>query len=336
MLKLSFVLPCYNVERYIADCLDSIYAQDMSEDEYEVICVNDCSTDGTRSLIVVYSLKHSNLTLIDHEQNMTVGGARNTGLGAAKGEYVWFVDADDMIVPNTSKLYKIVEAGQIDILLFNFEKVYENCTHKSYEKLFLDSEICAGEEFINKYFPRQMAKLGIVWRSLFKRVFIVNNGLTFPKMIKGEDSIFVYNALLCARRMSSISDICYIYRGNPYSSSEARFLTAKRIFHEHVLFGSEICNIIIRFTDSITVTVRDELEQTIRWCINGDLRLVYALDPCEKKKFYKLIKSNKKLLRSMACYMSNRSRLVHFNTWNYPLWMVCVSLFGLIRTLKDK
>ena len=99
MRKLSIILPCYNVERYIADCLDSIYTQDLTEDEFEVICVNDCSTDGTREVIENYA-SHSNLTLIDHAENLTAGGARNTGIKAAKGEYIWFVDPDDMVKLN--------------------------------------------------------------------------------------------------------------------------------------------------------------------------------------------------------------------------------------------
>ena len=97
MIKVSFVLPCYNVERYIADCLNSIYSQDFPEEDFEVICVNDCSTDGTREVIVHYAEQHSNLNLIDHKENMTAGGARNTGIKVAQGEYIWFVDPDDMI-----------------------------------------------------------------------------------------------------------------------------------------------------------------------------------------------------------------------------------------------
>ena len=83
--KFSFILPCYNIGRYVAGCLDSLYSQDIPETAYEVICVNDCSTDNTREVILSYSAKHPNLTLIDHTENLTAGGARNTGIQASKG-----------------------------------------------------------------------------------------------------------------------------------------------------------------------------------------------------------------------------------------------------------
>ena len=79
-LKLSFVLPCYNVERYISECLDSLYQQNISVDEYEVICVNDCSTDSTEQIIKEYQVKYPTIRLINHLINKTVGGSRNTGL----------------------------------------------------------------------------------------------------------------------------------------------------------------------------------------------------------------------------------------------------------------
>ena len=79
-IKLSYILPIYNVERYLIDCLDSIYAQNIPEESFEVICVNDCSPDCSRDVILEYQKAHKNLVLIDHTENKKAGGARNTGL----------------------------------------------------------------------------------------------------------------------------------------------------------------------------------------------------------------------------------------------------------------
>jgi len=103
MISLSFIVPFYNVEKYIGACLDSLYAQDISEEEYEVICVDDCSPDKSRDIVLKFQRKHDNLKLITHEENKCLGGARNTGINVAKGKYLWFVDSDDMIRPNCLK-----------------------------------------------------------------------------------------------------------------------------------------------------------------------------------------------------------------------------------------
>ena len=86
MLKLSFILPCYNVAPYIGRCIESIEHQDIPQSEYEVICVDDCSTDDTVQKIKEYQAKYPNIQLICHTENKTAGGARNTGMDAAKGE----------------------------------------------------------------------------------------------------------------------------------------------------------------------------------------------------------------------------------------------------------
>ena len=125
MIKLSFILPCYNVGRYIAACLDSLFS--LQEIEFEVICINDCSTDNTRNVILDYAKRYSNLVFIDHLYNKTAGGARNAGIEIARGEYIWFVDPDDMIKPTSAPvLLRKMEEGALDLLMFNFEDVDEN------------------------------------------------------------------------------------------------------------------------------------------------------------------------------------------------------------------
>ena len=172
-LNLSIILPCYNVDRYIADCLDSIYAQDLPEDEFEVICVNDCSTDGTRKIISDCAALHPNLTLIDHTENLTAGGARNTGIKAAKGEYIWFVDPDDKISPNSSgTVYKIAKGKDIDVLMFNYDIIDEANHFLEKKNVFTDSDVFGGQEYVVKYFPNHFSRLCVVWCCLFRTVFL--------------------------------------------------------------------------------------------------------------------------------------------------------------------
>ena len=216
MIKVSFILPCYNVDRYIADCLDSIYAQNLPKEEFEVICVNDCSTDSTRSIIADYRLRHSNLILIDHEQNMNVGAARNSGIEVAKGEYIWFVDPDDMIKPNSAnEAYNKAKVEDLDVLFFNNVVVNEDKEFVKNESVFVETEVLSGQSFAIKYFPNRLAGLCIVWRCLFKTSFLMERNVVFPLMCKGEDVSFLWKALLCANRVRAVEGFYYSYRSNP-------------------------------------------------------------------------------------------------------------------------
>ena len=94
---LSFVVPVYNAAQYLPECLDSLLAQDISD--YEIICVNDGSKDTSPKILWQYAAQHGNIRVIDQE-NGGVVSARNAGLSAAQGDYVWFVDADDFLLPN--------------------------------------------------------------------------------------------------------------------------------------------------------------------------------------------------------------------------------------------
>ena len=98
-MKLSIIVPVYNVADYLPKCLDSLLVQDLSQNEYEIIVVNDGSTDNSGKIAEEYSKTYSNIILINQE-NQGLSGARNTGIQNAKGEYVQFVDSDDYLEPN--------------------------------------------------------------------------------------------------------------------------------------------------------------------------------------------------------------------------------------------
>ena len=86
MKRLSIIMPFYGVERYIRQCLESVYQQDIPESEFEVICVNDCTPDHSEEIVLEFQQRHNNLVLIRHEVNKKLGAARNTGLKAASGK----------------------------------------------------------------------------------------------------------------------------------------------------------------------------------------------------------------------------------------------------------
>ena len=154
---LSFILPCYNVENYIGSCLDSLFAQDIPEEEYEVICVNDCSSDCTEKIIRNYQEKYSIIRLFNHTMNKTAGGARNTWLENALGKYVWFVDPDDIIEPNVVRhLLNHCITGDLDILMFNHREINKDGNELSVKSTFINSEVDTGLTYINKFFENNL------------------------------------------------------------------------------------------------------------------------------------------------------------------------------------
>lgn len=117
-LKFSIIIPVYNVFKYLRDCLDSIFFQDVDSSIYEVIVVDDCSPYGEKEIVDIYLNKYDNVRYVRHDVNKRQGGARNTGIRVAQGEYVMFLDADDcLIYQNTfSILLKCIEESNPVIL----------------------------------------------------------------------------------------------------------------------------------------------------------------------------------------------------------------------------
>lgn len=122
MPTLSIIIPVYNVVPYIAQCLDSILIDNHFEGE--VLCVNDGSTDDSLSVLKEYAARYGNVAIID-QKNKGLSEARNTGLRAAKGNYVAFIDSDDWLFPNTlDRILRHIDGE--DVLYYNARKVYED------------------------------------------------------------------------------------------------------------------------------------------------------------------------------------------------------------------
>ena len=320
-VKLSLILPCYNVERYIADCLDSIYAQGLLESEFEVICVNDCSTDGTRNIILEYSKIHDNLFLIDHTQNLTAGGARNTGIDNAKGEYIWFVDPDDMVKANMAEpLYEKASTNNLDILFFNNDIVDEYLSYLETENVFVDTETLSGQDYVIRYFRNQMSKLCIVWRCLFKTTFIKDNVLSFPQLRKAQDVVFLWKTTSSALRVASVKDVGYVYRSNPYSV--ANFTKdASVLFAERVLFANEIVDLLEYTTIEIQQPIKEDMQRTLVWCVNSCLDRLPKMPLEMQAQFYDEIVSHKTVVNRLKPFMNRKYKLLFSTFGGKWFWM---------------
>ena len=214
---LSIVVPVYNVEAYLQKCADSLLAQDLPKDEYEIILVDDGSNDSCPQLCDDLAAVHGNIRVI-HQQNKGLSGARNTGIAAATGQYILFVDSDDFLNPNVlGALVGQMEGDNLDNLRFNYQNVNmagEVFEPNKYSKPFVDysSEVCDGVHFLNE-------RLGFAcyaWQFMIKASMLQLNGNTFKEGIYFEDIEWTPRILLQAQRVASTGLVVhnYLFRTN--------------------------------------------------------------------------------------------------------------------------
>lgn len=224
MLRLSIIVPFYNVDPYIEECIRSLYKQDIPLEEYEVICVDDCSPDSSRSIVEQLQKEYPTLRLICHDRNRKQGGARNTGLIAAQGKYIWFVDSDDFIYSNVLRLMlETIETNALDILQFNYIREGESIAKK-----WQLSEIKNGEAYLFDNVSRDwFDKISGPWRQLFSRDFLLANQLRYIEGVMYEDTDYMLQAFLLAEKVQHISIEAYHYRINNESVTKTHISPIK-------------------------------------------------------------------------------------------------------------
>lgn len=209
MTKVSVIIPCYNVEKYLRQCLDSVINQTLKD--IEIICINDGSPDNSIQILQEYTQKDGRIVIIDRE-NKGVAESRNEGLKKANGEFVCFMDPDDFY-------------PSADILETLYNKAVEN-----------DVKICGGEfshftsdnmelkqNFSKSSSGYLFEKDGIVLykdyqfdygfhRFIYNRKFLIDNNIFFPNYTRFEDPPFFVNAMICAEKFYALDKITYAYR----------------------------------------------------------------------------------------------------------------------------
>ncbi|MCQ2344357.1 MAG: glycosyltransferase [Paludibacteraceae bacterium] len=214
IIRLSIIIPFYNVEKYIAACLDSVVNQDIPLSEYEIICVNDASPDHSRDIVLEYMKRYSNIRLIEHEHNMKLGAARNTGRSIARGKYIWNVDSDDMIFPKCLKdILENCEKYDLDVLEMGYVNLFGKISGSiSHSQIPRDKAIYSGPDYLEKFHIDKMHTICGIWRKVYKRSFLYENSIYSPPINMGEDEAFAIEVFGTAKRMSYLNKDCYIYR----------------------------------------------------------------------------------------------------------------------------
>ncbi|MFC0604359.1 glycosyltransferase family 2 protein [Winogradskyella pulchriflava] len=197
-MKLSILIPVYNVEEHIGNCLDSVINQDIPTEDYEIIIINDGSTDSSYEIAKDYANKHSNIRLYSHD-NIGLYATRNKLLELAKGKYIYNLDSDDYIVHNSfGKIINTAIETDVDVLGFDYISTPRKDMHASTkDDNMLNVEIESGNHFLanNAYHANT------VWWYIIKRDFMKKHGLIFDENNPLGDGPFTLRILHMAERM---------------------------------------------------------------------------------------------------------------------------------------
>lgn len=197
-MLISVIIPFYNGQDTITRCLDSIYSQLAPQDDFEVIIVDDVSPNNEGEVLIKqYSETHPNLRYYRHTINTRQGGARNTGVKLAKGDFIAFIDQDDTFRAGSwQSVLAAIKRDDLDILMVTAENITANgCSSFGYEQKNT-SEVLSGQGFIVK---QQIP--WVPWCFIYRREFLIEHKHTFTENTRFEDVDFVIKATILAQRM---------------------------------------------------------------------------------------------------------------------------------------
>ena len=293
-MRLSIIIPAYNAGKYIRECLDSVIGQDLPKEEYEIIVINDGSSDETGAIVEQIAAGQGNIRLFDQE-NQGPSVARNYGMKLAKGEYLMFVDSDDTIERNCiRRLTDRCISDDLDMLQFSAVNVIGN-EHVRRMTYADTDKVVSGKSVLMK-----KIQVSIPF-ALYKRSFMIGNDLKLYPGVYSEDDEFKTRALYAAERVSSTNEIIYFVRQSP--GSITRTVNPKKSYD---------CLTVIESLGRFVQTTPDDryrkgiylqMSHTFNWC----LKEMTGLPGPEVKKLEKLIYSK----REMLGYLCKSPSLLH-------------------------
>jgi glycosyltransferase involved in cell wall biosynthesis len=221
ILNISIVIPVYNVEKSLIRCLNSIFGQ-QTLSVFEVIAVDDKSTDNSLQILNNYQKKEPRLIVIEHDSNKKLSIARTTGMKRATGDYIMHVDSDDYLIPGAIEcLYKKILAENSDVIVFNYMRESSNGVRKTIRKIKKEQTVSEKLKFQSHFY-------GACWNKIVKRNITRNMSYGQKGINNGEDLLYATEVFIRAKSISLIENPLYVYCLN-YSSLTQIFSTDAQI-----------------------------------------------------------------------------------------------------------
>ena len=247
MVKVSVIVPVYNMEKYLGQCMDSIIGQTLKD--IEVFCINDGSVDSSLEILKQYQQEDGRVTILNQE-NQGVAKARNTGIRQAKGKYVIFMDPDDWYPSEgiLEMLYQAAEQHQVSIAGGSFMDYHDGIYN---------------EEFEDRYYGYHFKQDGVIdykdyqfdfgyQRFIFQREMLVEHGIFFKEYVRYQDPPFMVEAMICAGRFYGIDKPSYCYRYG----------------HETITWNEKkVCDVLKGIQDNLDISRKYGLEKLHQLCV---------------------------------------------------------------------
>lgn len=340
MPKVSIIVPVFNMEKYLAKCLDSLTSQTLTD--IEIVAVNDESTDASPEIITAYAEKDRRIRVV-HRSNGGLSMARNSGLDVATGEYVGFVDSDDWVEREMfERMYEAGHRNSADIVICNYNRIFENAVERS--RLGIETEtVDVAALGIRRYFDKYQFtyKHGDeAWNKIYRREFLEGFGIRFERNreIFSEDKLFNLYCLLHVKKISTLDSSFYNYLQRPGSIMYRRkpdytkrqmtlmekFETRARLHHVERDAAAVFSDIVLMLIENIAYD-KMKTERLGLFEVRRDLRNVNSFGffkPSMRELF----------LRSHSIKKRVYSLLLYYD--RFLLFLLLKSLFIHLREMK--
>lgn len=313
MYKISVIIPVYNVDKYIHDCMNSLINQTIGFDNIEVIMVDDCSTDNSYRIIKEYEEKYKNCIALKLEKNSGVAGKpRNVGIEKATGKYLMFTDPDDFYSVNACEImYNHMEEKDSDFIISNWINTDENGIPWN-KPIFDKDKYIPFKLSINDFKDSFYIMNSSMSNKIFKREFIKKNNIKCLEGVPFEDTYFSMSSFIAATNVHYIDDVIYYYRQRNTCDTDnlsiswncsreyfsqmniackaiyEKFVETKHIDFYRFLYARNLTYLLYRFIDSNLLSYEDRIE------IFSEMRWFYKLSnslkvPAVQKSLHTLI-----------------------------------------------
>lgn len=267
-VDISFCLPVYNVANYVEECIKSIIMQDDGTYTYEIICVNDKSTDNSYEVLTELANKYSQITVVSNEKNCGVSYTRNRLIDLSQGKYIWFVDPDDMIYPSVvPKMFSEIESSREDVNIIwgNYIFCEDSATIDEFESAsnyefktasFSDSDSCPTDaKGVGSFF---------LWCGMYKRAFLINNNVRLKNGLAiAEDELFYYDLGTKADTVIKYNGVSYLYRRRPSSIMMTKTVERDKKYFEAMLILYDAYKERYKLKEYICVeTIKEAIRRT--------------------------------------------------------------------------
>ncbi len=327
-MKLSIIIPIYNVEKYIEKCIKSLLDNDLDVSEYEIIVVDDESPDNSLNIVKELANQYSNIKIIS-QKNKGLGGARNTGISNSKGEYVLFLDSDDWYLNNTLKnLISIADKYNLEILEFAAQGITSNGGISFHFFNSTNQNVLSGVAYYNT-----IRYLNSACNKLYKRNFLVNNNLFFLEKIFIEDFEFNTRVFFKAKRVMATDYLVAQFLQSENSITRNNDISKKeKVINDFIQIIQITNDLYLKEVNSKDRELKLFFEERISFLVSTLFfqLLKYKTSYTYKKKIKKQLEQKGLLITDIIIYDKNKDLFRKIIIKNFFLFKIVQPIYNII------